>query len=216
MPPTQRWLFIGDSITAAHRSDQEPLGRGYVHLLHCLLRAQHPELPIVIENAGQSGHTVRDLKRRWSADVIARRPDQLIVSVGINDVWRAFEPGREDQAVPLSEYVETLTTLVAQAKASRPMSALLLTPFLIEPSPHDPFRQAVLERVAAVRDVGEQLGVPVVSLQEKFDAALAHRPPAEWSDDRVHVTLEGHMLIALATLEALERSGPGLHAGTVL
>ena len=53
------------------------MGRGYVAMVDTLLAAVYPDQPIWIVNAGISGNTVRDLKARWTADVLEAKPDWL-------------------------------------------------------------------------------------------------------------------------------------------
>lgn len=89
-------LFIGDSITDCGREHpvgegSSGLGHGYVAQVYALLRSIYPELMLRIQNVGNSGNTIRDLKQRWERDVIDLKPDWLTIMIGINDVWRQFD-----------------------------------------------------------------------------------------------------------------------------
>jgi len=101
--PHSKLVFIGDSITDCERARPVgeglfgALGKGYVSLVEGLLYAIHPESAVRIVNMGTSGHTVLDLKARWQTDVIALKPDWLVVMIGVNDVWRQFDLPRQTE-----------------------------------------------------------------------------------------------------------------------
>ena len=111
----QKLVMAGDSITDAGRNRPvaeglfDPLGRGYVTMVEALFGACHPELGLRIVNTGCSGDTVRSVKDRWQADVLALQPDWVSLMIGINDVWRQFDsPRQKETHVHLDEYSATL------------------------------------------------------------------------------------------------------------
>ncbi len=199
----QTLLFIGNSITDAGRTEGHgPLGDGYVSQLEALLFAHHPSLRLELLNRGVSGDTVRDLERRWQADVLDLRPDWAFVKIGVNDVWRGFE-GRSEEAVPLEEFEATLARLVDRTLEAG-IRVGLLTPFLVEANRADPMR-VVLERYAAgVVKLARARGLPCVHLQKVFDTLMETSPASLWSGDRVHPTPAGHRVIALEIQSVLE------------
>jgi lysophospholipase L1-like esterase len=203
----QKLIFIGDSITDAGRTDGvgefggEHCGDGYVARVRELLLARHPELSLDLLNRGVSGDTVRHLEARWQRDVLRQRPDWLSVKIGVNDVWRSFDgPARE--AVSASEYAQTLRKLLRQS-AEQGTRLVLVTPFLIEANRAEPMRVAVEERAAIVGELAAEFSARLVALQPAFDAASQVTSPQLWSEDRVHPSGPGHMVIALEWLRAL-------------
>ena len=85
----QSILFIGDSITdCARREHDVPFGVGYVRMFSDLMSFRKPAQRITIINRGISGHTVDDLRSRWTDHVLANVPDQLVIKIGINDINR--------------------------------------------------------------------------------------------------------------------------------
>src|SRR5262245_14983449 len=109
--PASKLVLIGDSITDCERARPvgeglfAALGKGYVSLVDSLLQSTYPQQGIRVVNMGISGNTVRDLKDRWSSDVLALEPDWLSIMIGINDVWRHFDsPWQHEWHVPLAEY----------------------------------------------------------------------------------------------------------------
>lgn len=201
--PNHRIVFIGDSITdAGRRAEAAPYGRGYVGLVRAFLTARYPSHPLAVVNRGVAGDTVRHLAARWTEDAIAPRPDWLSVKVGINDVWRGFGVNAHE-AVPLSEYRDTLTTLLARAREETGCRLIVMEPYMIEPDRGDPMRARMDEYGRAAREVAVALDAINVRPQEAFDVVLRSTSPADWADDRVHPNLDGHAVIALAFLRAV-------------
>lgn len=199
----QRILFIGDSITdCGRRGEYAPYGNGYVSLVRALLLARYPALEISFENRGIGGNTVRDLADRWERDVLRERPDWLSVMIGINDVWRLFG-GNSHEAVPLTEYEETLRQLLDQTQAHTDARLILLEPYMIEPDPDHPMRSQMDRYGAVVRSLAVERGAVLVRTQSAFDEALRQTSPQDWADDQIHPNLPGHTVIALAFLRAV-------------
>ena len=195
--------FIGDSITDCDRQDREhePLGWGYVRQVHRLLQAGYPELRLTVLNKGISGDRVTNLKVRWKEDVLDVAPDELFIFIGINDCWRLFEGDREE-AVELPEFENIYRQLINGVKANNTASVRLISPYLAETDPEDAFRKKLTQYQAAIDRLGEAFSVPVIHLQPAFDWAMLSQPPEYWTEDRVHPTHVGHMLIALTILRA--------------
>ena len=207
--PNSKLLMIGDSITDCERAQPVgeglfgALGKGYVGLVDGLLQATLPQQHVRVVNMGTSGNTVRDLATRWQTDVLEQQPDWLSIMIGINDVWRQFDsPLQTDIHVPLDEYAETLTKLVA---ATRPRlnGLVLMTPYFIEPNRADPMRAQMDRYGTVVRELASAYDAIFVDTQAAFDQVLAHLHPMTLAWDRVHPTLAGHMVLARAFLNAV-------------
>ena len=206
-------LFVGDSITDAHRGRpvgrgaSETLGTGYVSFVHALLTADHPELEINVLNTGVCKDSVRHLKSRWKQDVLDLKPDWLSIMIGINDTWRQCDDPAE-QAVRIlpEEYDATLRELIA---AARVRQLVLMTPFFVELDRSDATRRRVDECGAIVRAIAREVGAILVDTQAAFDKALQVIPREAISEDRVHPGGSassgpvGHMILALAFLDAV-------------
>lgn len=192
---------IGDSITDSGRQSPEgqPLGDGYVRLIHELLQAGYPELQLQILNKGVSGDRVSSLKSRWKPDVIEVNPDWLFIYIGVNDVWRFFEGDREE-AVPLKEFENIYRQLINGARTKTKAQIRLVSPFLAEKNQEDPFRKKLGQYQDAIDSLANEFSLPVIHLQPAFDWAMLSKPASYWTSDRVHPTRVGHMLIALTIL----------------
>jgi lysophospholipase L1-like esterase len=204
-----RLVMIGDSITDAGRARPGadgaggPLGRGYVAMVDALLGAVYPDQPIAVVNTGISGNTVRDLKARWTADVLDLKPDWLSVMIGTNDVWRQFDsPRQPEKAVPIDEYERTLDELLARTRPAL-KGLVLLTPFYIEPNRQEPMRAQMDRYGAVVKKLAAAQGALVVDTQAAFDQALDAEYTANFSRDRVHPNDVGAMVLARAFVNAI-------------
>ena len=199
----QRIVVIGDSITDCdRRGAAAPYGDGYVSLVRSLLLARYPERRLTVVNRGISGDTTRHLVARWERDVVAERPDWLVVFIGINDVWRSFD-NNPREAVPLAEYGATLRRLIRRAQTATRSGLILMTPYMIEPDRAQPMRRQMDAYGAEVRTIAGEAGATLVDIQAAFDAVLASTLPGDWASDRIHPTGPGHAVIALALLRAV-------------
>ena len=205
LSPGQKVVFIGDSITACGRRGtvHMPYGNGYVSLVRSFLLARYPEYNLTIENRGIGGDTIRHLKARWAADVLAENPDVLSVFIGINDIWRAIT-GRPAEAVPLDEYEAIYRELLTETLKHKGETLLILVdPYVIETNHKDPFRERMDAYVACVHRLAAEFHAISVRTQEAFDKALRRQPSTFWSQDRIHPWPHGHAVIARAFLKAI-------------
>lgn len=181
---------------------RQALGNGYVAEVDAALAASGIEPAVRVTNMGISGDTVRDLDRRWEADVVALRPDWLSVLIGINDVWRQFDGRNEAAAVMPGEYTGTLDRLVGRTKPAV-AGLVLMSPFYVQPDRSDAMRRRMDEYGDIVRSLAEAHGAVFVDTQAAIDAALARMDFAAIAADRVHPTDRGHLILARAFLGAL-------------
>ena len=206
--PHSKLVFIGDSITDCERARPVgeglfgALGKGYVSLVEGLLYATDPGCAIRVVNMGSSGNTILDLKARWQTDVIALKPDWLVIMIGVNDVWRQFDLPRQTEIHVFPEvYAQTLDELVASTK-SKVKSLVLMSPFYIEPNAADAMRARMDEYGAIVKKTAAKHKVLFIDTQAAFNTALQHMHANNLAWDRVHPNNIGHAIIARAFLNA--------------
>lgn len=217
IPQGSHLLFIGDSVTDCGRlrpigsGDGDALGFGYVAEVAALLAATAPQSALRITNMGIGGNTVRDLDARWQGDVAALKPDWLSVMIGINDVWRQFD-GCPDPSVIVNpeEYERTLGCLLSDTKPAV-KQLVVMSPYYIEPRVDQPMRRRMDEYGAIARTLASRYGAIFVDTQAAFDRVLASTPPTRWSHDQVHPNRAGHMVLALAFLDAIGWSRSARH-----
>lgn len=204
----EKLVMIGDSITDCGRSrpvgeGSGALGNGYVSLVDSLLGVVYPELKVKVLNVGTSGNTVRDLKGRWTPDVLDLKPDWVSIMIGINDVWRQFDsPLQKERHVELAEYKETITSLV-ELTQPHVTGIVLMTPFYIEPNASDPMRAMMDSYSEAVRELALKRNTLFVDTQAAFNYLMEYSYPAAIAWDRVHPNQIGHLAIARAFVDAI-------------
>jgi len=77
-----RIIFFGDSITQAA---VQP--KGFISLLNDDLKAKNQTDQYELIGAGIGGNKVYDLYLRLEDDVLNKNPDEVVIWVGVNDVW---------------------------------------------------------------------------------------------------------------------------------
>jgi len=218
-------LFQGDSITEAFRKPEEmnpayQLGNGYAFLVASHLGATRPDRGWEFVNRGISGHKVAEIAARWEADALQIAPDFLSLLAGVNDTQNfckyihsdaslsAEEKDRRD-AEAFTKFQEHYAWLLDSVLERKPETKiLLLEPFLLVVDTVTPYwRERLALRRQAIARIAEERGLPVVPLQEIFDAACHRAPAAHWAYDGIHPTHAGARLIADAWLEAAETHG---------
>ncbi|WFB34620.1 SGNH/GDSL hydrolase family protein [Kiritimatiellota bacterium B12222] len=200
----QTFLFIGDSITDAGRKDESyPHGSGYARMFSDILSIREPAKRIHFINRGINGHTVDDLRSRWSDHVLAHRPDQLVIKIGINDLNRWLQdPVINEKQSPeqfRAIYDEIITITQKELPDTR---ILLVSPFYasLETNPHA-YRHKVLshlpEYIQIVEDIARKHQLSFLNLHHEVQTLLAAGlPPDVFAEDAVHPFSPGVLFIA--------------------
>ena len=198
-------LFIGDSITHAHRRPEEvhdcyQLGCGYVNSAAAELTAARPAAGWRFLNRGVPGDGIGQMTARWSADVVAEAPAAVSVLIGVND---AAGPH-----CPPGTFREASDRLLDSTRQQLPnVRLLLMEPFGVAVPPHptvDVISRDQLDRVTAlqpiVRRVAAEHGAVFVPLQHLFTDASA-------AVDGIHPSAAGHWRIGRAWVAAARGAG---------
>jgi lysophospholipase L1-like esterase len=137
--------FFGDSITAQEPGDFRDGKGSFVDRFVVYLRERYPKsgvvvtpketvLPpkpgrIVIVKAGVGGDDTRDGLARIDTDVLAHKPDLVVVMFGANDENRTTDgSGRTNRNnVPPAEYEQNLRTIVTRIKSAGGEPLLMTT-----------------------------------------------------------------------------------------
>jgi len=210
LQPNSRLIFIGDSITDCGRKRpigqgafNQALGNGFVSLIDAALTAAYPDYAINTINMGISGNTIRDLKARWQTDVLDLQPDWLVIKIGINDVWQHIDPSWQiGQPVSTDEYMHTLDRLILQVRPQL-QGLILMTPYYLETNRQEPMRELMDKFGGAVEEAAVQHKALLVNTQAAFDDLLQWVHPQHFAEDRVHVNLAGHMVLARVFLGSI-------------
>ena len=205
----ERMLFIGDSITDCGRRDRvTPLGDGYVSMFTELATARYPTRNIEWINMGIGGNRTTHLKERWQSDVLDQRPDRLSIKIGINDL-SSFRRGDHD-GVPPDEYRRNYKEILNSTRRTLgDIPILLITPFYISTNTGDEVEGTVLgmipEYISIVEEMSARYGTLLFNLHDVFREHLKYRPASVFCPEPVHPNHTGHMIIANALMEFLDR-----------
>jgi acyl-CoA thioesterase-1 len=208
----RRIVALGDSITEAGGAPG-----GYVWLLERTLRVLYPRPVIGVVNAGIGGQQAPDMAARFQKDVLDRRPQLVTISVGVNDVWRAFrdfQAGRAHVAgdlpggVPLPAYLTHVAAMV-QAARQAGVRVVLVSPTLIYEDLEGPENARLVRYVDALRALAQERGVLFADAHTPFREVIAAyqtragRGMDLLTTDGVHLNPAGNRLLAWVILRTL-------------
>ena len=102
----EKIAFLGDSITQLGKNKAPYMG--YLHLVIDGLNRSGIKASMV--PAGISGHKSTQMLARVDKDVIGKKPQWMLLSCGVNDVWH----GKRGVALP--DYKKNITAIVDKAQ----------------------------------------------------------------------------------------------------
>src|SRR5215216_6025544 len=214
--------FLGDSITQhlvavsdwmeTQTDGLPPVGasvcvdrhehRGWTAVLANRIHLTYPKRRIRYRNAGIGGNSSRQMLARFETDILAHNPDWLLLSAGVVEVRRTYQPDRASDRVPLDEYLANLSAMTTQALDSN------IQVILLEPTPHlrpvtegppevtlEDVNNLTRQYANAMMQVAQNMGVGIVQLFETFfDIERRLEGEASLYADEVHLGLLGDLL----------------------
>ena len=192
-------VFLGDSIT------QQGAGpNGYVTLFREAIEKSRPDSGIKVIGAGVGGHKVPNLEARLDKDVLAHKPNVVVIYIGINDVWHSTS----GQGTEIGLYESGLRSLVNRCTEAG-ARVILATPSVINEK-HDgsnPLDKMLDEYSAVSRKVAMETGATLLDLRAAFVSNLkeyntANEPTGILTGDGVHLNDAGNRFVAVRMLEA--------------
>lgn len=206
IPRGGQLVLFGDSITAY--GDQP---EGWVQTLRDKLAGDLGRPDIRILNAGQGGNVVQDLHRRffWRT---WRRPDVVVLCIGINDARRAATLGYSD--LDLREYRGGLEALLDKLHATGAMVVVASPIVSGEQKRGRNALDAVVDAYAgAAGEVAASRKAPFLDLRAIFFDRLStlnssDRNLGVLTYDGLHLNEAGNALMAEAVLGKLRSLAP--------
>lgn len=202
-------VLFGDSITAYGDYPD-----GWVQLLRRSVREKFGRGDIKIINAGQGGDTVDDLHRRffWR---LWRKPDVVVLCIGINDARRAASLGYT--ALDLEEYRKGLSSLVSKL-SSTGAQVVVVSPIVSgeRMRGHNEMDEIIDAYASAAAHVAGEYGAVFVDARSQFfehlaSANLGSKGSGILTVDGLHLNKDGNALLAALienTLVALPQRKP--------
>lgn len=193
-------IFFGDSIT---RAGVNP--GGYITLMQESLKANN-NTGFELIGAGIGGNKVYDLYLRHEEDVLAKKPDVVVIYIGVNDVWhkQSNQTGTDPD-----KFVAFYSALIKKFQAAG-IKVILSTPAVIgERTDFSNAQDGDLNRYSQlIRDQASKYGCGLVDLRKAFlEYNLKNNPENKESGilttDRVHLNQKGNRLVADLMLAAI-------------
>lgn len=189
-----RVIFFGDSIT--EMGVQE---KGYLWLMNRLLNEKGLGGKYQLEGAGIGGNKVYDLFFRMEKDVLAKKPDVVVIWIGVNDVWHktSFGTGTD------SDKFEKMYDGMVSKLQSAGIRVFCCTPACIgEKTDFSNAQDGDLNEYSKIiRRVARQHNAGLIDFRKEFlDYNLKHNPTSLYSGiltyDGVHLNDAGNRLVA--------------------
>ena len=189
-----RIVALGDSTTAGTPAFQSPIeapprGRGDETSQYAYgLTEAHPEWQVV--NRGVNGQRSDEIRARFERDVLAERPDAVIIIAGVNDVYQ----GRTVEEV--TAQLAAMYARAAEARISVVAGSIL------------PYNTATPEQNARMRRINDWIRrQPGIAFADTRTAVAASDDPDRLFDssDGLHPTPAGYRRMADAIRPALEQ-----------
>jgi len=193
-------LFFGDSIT------QMGVNKGgYIDRVQTAINEKGTQAKYELLGAGVGGNKVYDLYLRIEEDVLAKKPDIVVIYVGINDVWHKTSGIGTD----IEKYERFYVAIIKKLQAKK-IRVAVCTPSVIGEKKNNANPQdADLNAYSTViRNLAVQHNCLLVDLRAAFAAyeSANNREDKEsgvLTTDRVHLNDKGNQLVADELRKAL-------------
>jgi lysophospholipase L1-like esterase len=189
-----RVVFFGDSITEAGFQKG-----GYIDQIRDSLSTSNLAGKYELIGAGISGNKVYDLYLRLEPDVLAKKPQVVVVYVGVNDVWHKQTHGTGTDADKFKKFYDALITRFHQ----RGIRVVMCTPACIGEKKNgvNPLDKELDTYSDIIRNLAGEKGCPVADLRKAFtDYNTENNESDRYSSilttDGVHLNTKGNQLVA--------------------
>lgn len=197
-------IFFGDSITemGANRG-------GYVNRVDSMAKTENRSNDFEFIGAGIGGNKVYDLYLRLEDDVISKKPDLVIIFIGVNDIWHkeSFGTGTDQD-----RFERFYLAIINKLKAIN-SKIILCTPAVIgEKTDFSNPQDGDLNQYSnIVRSIAQKNNLQLVDLRKIFlEYNLKNNPTNKdrgiLTADRVHLNAAGNQLVAQEIWKAIKSS----------
>lgn len=187
-------IFFGDSITQAGIQPG-----GYVDLIKKELDPSKYELI----GAGIGGNKVYDLYLRMEEDVLIKKPDLVVIYIGVNDVWHKLSSKTGTDYDKFIKFYQALIDKIERNGAR----IVVCTPAVIGEKKNgaNEMDKELDKYSGAIRELATKNKLPLVDLRELFTKyGLANNPDdlakGILTSDGVHLNEKGNRAVADALL----------------
>jgi len=200
MDKPTRVVFFGDSITEAGARPG-----GYIVKMREML-AEKKDTTFELIGAGISGNKIYDLYLRHEKDVLAQKPNVVVIYVGVNDVWHKRTHGTGTDAEKFWNFYEALISKLQTAG----IRVVLCTPACIGEKTDctNPQDGELNLYSKMIRDLAAQYKCGLCDLRAVFlahntEQNTANKEKGILTTDGVHLNDAGNSLVAKMLLEKI-------------
>jgi len=201
MQKKKQILFFGDSITELGVKPE-----GYISVLQRKLQEKGLDKNYKLLGSGISGNKVYDLYLRLEKDVLAKKPDAVVIWIGVNDVWHKKTSGTGTDLDKFEAFYDALISKLQQKK----IRVFMCTPAVVgERWDGSNELDAELDRYSnSIRKLAKTRNCTLVDLRSAFLEHLKTSNPSN-SDkniltyDGVHLNNAGDRFVAENMLVSL-------------
>ncbi len=197
----KRIIFFGDSITEAGIKPG-----GYIVRMDSMIALQGQSEFYELIGSGISGNKVYDLSLRMEEDVLSKKPDMVVMYIGVNDVWHKRILGTGTDADKFEIFYNNILSRLAVNN----IKAILCTPAVIgEKTDYSNEQDGDLNKYSnIIRAIAAKNNLPLIDLRKAFlDYDLKNNPANKESGilttDRVHLNAKGNQLVADEMLKVI-------------
>lgn len=187
-------IFFGDSITQA---GVQP--KGYISQLQEMIDKKGDKAKYELIGAGIGGNKVYDLYLRLEDDVLSKKPDLVVIYVGVNDVWHKATSGTGTDPDKFIRFYQALINKI-QASGAK---LILCTPATIgEKTDFSNQQDGDMNQYSNfIRNLATKNNLPLCDLRKEFLAHNLNNNPENkdkgiLTTDRVHLNELGNQFVA--------------------
>jgi lysophospholipase L1-like esterase len=187
-------IFFGDSITQAG-----VMPKGYITQMGEMLDKQGLKNKFELVGAGISGNKVYDLYLRLEDDVLNKKPDIVVIYIGVNDVWHKATSGT---GTDIDKFEKFYQALIYKMKANN-IKVILCTPAAIGERTDASNQQDgdMNQYSKVIRNLASKNSLALCDLRKEFmDYSLKNNPENKekgiLTSDRVHLNDLGNQFVA--------------------
>jgi len=196
-------VFFGDSITQAAVNKG-----GYIDVLQNMLQQKGVDQQFELNGAGISGNKVYDLYLRMEADVLDKKPDVVVIWIGVNDVWHKSSSGTGTDFDKFGKFYDAVVKKIQKQGAK----VIIVTPAAIgEKNDFSNTQDGDLNSYSAwMRKYAAMNQLGLVDLRKIFhEYSVANNPNNDakgiLTTDGVHLNEKGNALVAEEMWKAISQ-----------
>ncbi|MBD0332040.1 MAG: G-D-S-L family lipolytic protein [Chitinophagaceae bacterium] len=197
-------IFFGDSITELAVKPE-----GFITILQQKLQQENKSNKYELIGAGVSSNKVYDLYLRLDEDVLARKPDAVVIWIGVNDVWHKRLMGTGTDADKFEKFYQAILNKLKQNN----IAIYLCTPAVIgEKTDYTNEQDGEMNLYSnIVRTIAERNNCTLIDLRKAFlDYGKKHngenKSKGILTYDGVHLNDNGNQFVAAELYRVLSGS----------